>query len=153
MQASSDLLDTAGAIFDPDARDLRGVRIVIPGKPFAKQRPRATRQGRVYTAKETVRFEQVVAQIGVERFPAPFDGPVRLTVTAVFEPATSWTKKRRDGAMSRPHTQKPDLDNCIKALKDGLNRIAWADDAQVAQVFARKVWGLRAETIVTVEAL
>jgi Holliday junction resolvase RusA-like endonuclease len=129
------------------------VTFTIPGKPFAKQRPRATRQGRIFTPKETVSFERTVGQIAAQHFPAPITGPVRLTVISTFETAPSWSKKKRAELLHRPHCQKPDLDNCLKALKDGLNRIAWVDDAQVCEVVARKVWGLQAQTVVHVEAL
>lgn len=125
----------------------------IPGKPFAKQRPRATRQGRVYTPKETVSFERKVGQIAALHFPKPMEGPVRLRVTAIFEPAQSWSTKKRVAAMGKPHTQKPDLDNIQKSLKDGMNRIAWRDDSQVAQVIAMKRWGERAETLIEVEEI
>lgn len=131
----------------------QAVTFTIPGKPFGKQRPRATRQGRIYTPKETVSFERVVGQIAKPMFAAPLDGPVHIEVLAVFEPAASWSQKKRAAALGAPHIQKPDLDNCLKALKDGLNRIAWADDSQVASIDCRKVWGARAETVITVRAL
>lgn len=125
----------------------------IPGKPFGKQRPRATRQGRVYTPKETVSFERTVAQIALPHFPAPLEGPVKVSIYATFEPAKSWSAKKTAEHLNRPHTQRPDLDNCAKAILDGLNRIAWADDGQVAEITVRKVWGPSARTVVQVEEL
>ena len=125
----------------------------IPGKPFGKQRPRATRRGSIYTPAQTVCFERTVGQIAMQHFAAPIEGPVKIRVEAVFEPAASWSKKKTAESLGMPHTQKPDLDNCVKALKDGLNRIAWHDDSQVAEVIAVKRWGERAETVITVEAL
>lgn len=127
------------------------VVLVIPGKPFAKQRPRATRQGRVYTPSETVAFERQVGMIATAALPAPLEGPLRLTVDAIFEPPPSWSRRNREAAMGQPHTQRPDIDNCVKAVSDGLNRIAWADDSQVAEIVATKRWGDRARTVVTVE--
>jgi len=125
----------------------------IPGRPFAKQRPRATRQGRVYTPKETVSFERTVGQIAAQHFPEPLTGPVRVTIWATFEPPKSWSKKKTAEHINRPHTQRPDIDNCFKAILDGLNRIAFADDGQVAEIQARKVWGPTARTVVTVEVM
>lgn len=125
----------------------------IPGKPFGKQRPRATRQGRMYTPAATVDFESVVRQIAVEQFPEPLVGPVQVTVVATFAPAASWSSKKRVAHIGRPHCQKPDLDNCQKAIMDGLNRIAFADDSQVYHIIALKHWGDVDQTIVTVTAL
>ena len=124
----------------------------IPGKPFGKQRPRFSRaSGRAFTPKETVSFERVVQQIAVPHFPEPIKGPVKLTVLATFEPPQSWSKKKTADMMCRPHTQRPDLDNIQKAIKDALNRIAYADDGQVCEVFASKMWGPTAQTVVIVE--
>lgn len=129
------------------------VTFTIPGKPFAKQRPRATRQGRVYTPAETVSFERTVGQVAVPLFAAPIEGPVKVTIHATFAPAAFWSKRKRAEHLGAFHIQKPDLDDCQKAILDGLNRIAFSDDGQVAAIVCRKVWGETAQTVVTVEAL
>ncbi len=132
------------------------VTFTIPGKPFGKQRPRATARGgfaRVYTPKETVSFERVVGQIAAPIFPEPISGPVKLTILAYFQPPASWSKRRKVEALGAHHLQKPDLDNCAKAIKDALNRIAWADDAQVAEMVMCKRWGDTARTVVQIEAV
>jgi Holliday junction resolvase RusA-like endonuclease len=128
------------------------ITIVIPGKPFAKQRPRMGMHG-VYTPAATVSFERTVGQIAMQHFPKPLTGPVRLTVAATFCPPVSWTKRKVSEHLHRPHQQKPDLDNLLKAISDGLNRIAFVDDAQIVEIVARKVWGITEQTIVHVEAL
>jgi len=124
------------------------VTLVIPGKPFAKQRARTTRQGRMYTPAETVSYERQVGQIAAQHFTKPLDGPVRLEVVAVFQPPKSWSKRKTEEMLHRHHTQKPDLDNCFKAIKDALNRIAWGDDSQVSEMSGRKMWGLHNQTVV-----
>lgn len=129
------------------------ITFTIPGTPFAKQRPRATRQGRVYTPKETVSFERTVGQIAMQHFPEPITGPVSVTIRATFEPAQSWSQKKRAAHLSRPHTQRPDIDNIAKAICDGLNRIAFADDGQIAHLDVKKVWGPAPRTVVHVEAI
>lgn len=126
----------------------------IHGKPFAKQRPRFSRRsGRAYTPSETVSFEQTVGQIAMQHFPQPMTGAVKLTIYATFQPPVSWSKKKTAEHMHRAHTQKPDFDNIAKAICDGLNRIAFADDGQVAECTVRKVWGNEPKTVVMVEAL
>lgn len=126
----------------------------IHGKPFGKQRPRFSRQsGRTYTPTKTVRFEGTIAEIALKHFAQPIEGPVRVTIFATFSTAKSWSKKKRAEHLHRPHTQKPDLDNIGKAICDGLNRIAFADDSQIAELTVRKVWGLSDQTVVMVEAI
>lgn len=113
----------------------------IPGKPWAKQRPRFSRKsGVAFTPKETVSFENTVRAIAVEHFPEPIEGPVEIEIEACFQMAKSWSKRKRDETWGAPHTNRPDLDNLVKAITDGLNRIAYADDAQIAKVVARKRW-------------
>lgn len=129
------------------------VTFTVPGRPFAKQRPRATRQGRVYTPAETVSYERAVGVIAAQHFPEPLTGPVRLTVWATFACPKSWSKRKLDATIHRPHTQRPDLDNILKAIEDGLNRIAFADDAQIAEIDARKVWGHEGKVVVMVEEI
>jgi len=128
----------------------------IPGKPFAKQRHRVASIGgraRAFNTSANARFEDVVRNIAAPLFQAPLSGPVRLTVRAVFAPAASWSKRKQAAFLGRMHTQKPDADNIAKSIKDGLNRIAWGDDAQVAELVVSKAWGLADETQVTVEAV
>lgn len=130
------------------------VTFTVPGKPFAKQRPRFSRKiGRAFTPAETVSFERTVGQIAALHFPAPITGPVSVEIIATFATPDSWSAKKRAATIHRPHTQRPDLDNCQKAILDGLNRIAFADDGQVAQITARKVWGVTAQTVVHVEPM
>lgn len=126
----------------------------VPGKPFAKQRPRFSRaSGRTYTPAQTVSFERQVGIIANDIFTAPLTGPVMITIHAAFEPAKSWSNKKRAAHMGQYHTQKPDLDNIEKAILDGLNRIAFVDDSQVAFVHKIKVWGDVPHTLVTVADL
>lgn len=122
----------------------------VPGKPFGKERPRATRGGRMYTPAKTVAREAAFAKDAAEHFEAPIVGPCRVDVIAVFKPAKSWTKKKTREALGKPHTQKPDRDNVEKLVLDALNGIAYVDDAQVWEGYSRKVWGPEEKTIVTV---
>ena len=119
----------------------------IPGKPFAKQRPRASRFG-VHNTKANESYERVVGQIAMNHFTKPMEGAVSITILATFEPPKSWSKKKVRERLNRPHMQRPDLDNCMKAILDGLNRIAFADDSQVAEITCRKMWGPTAKTVV-----
>lgn len=115
------------------------VIFTIPGEPVAKARARATMiagRARMYTPAKTERFEARVALFAQQAMAGrpPLEGAVALTVVALFPVSESWPKKRKAAALEgrELHTKKPDLDNIIKAVKDGMNGIVWRDDAQVA---------------------
>lgn len=53
---------------------------------------------------------------------------------------SSWPKTKKAQALAgtiRP-TTKPDQDNVLKAIFDGLNGVAWRDDVQVVDITSRK---------------
>ena len=133
---------------------MRRVSFTISGKPFAKQRPKFVRStGRAFTPKETVAFESIVRDIALPHFPTPFEGAVEVSVVAVFEMAASWPAKKKAALMGKRHTQKPDVDNILKAALDGLNRVAFADDSQVSDLRVAKMWGAVAGTTITITTL
>lgn len=63
---------------------------------------------------------------------------VPLSLTFVMPMPKSWTKKKKEEMNGQPHTQRPDLDNLIKAFKDSLLR----EDSMVYEYGKmRKEWG------------
>jgi len=124
------------------------IKFTIPGEPVAKGRARSTvRMGRVahYTPEKTARYENLVRLAAHQAMSgrAPSDGPIQLIVHAFLTIPGSWSaKKQQEAAMGRlPPTKRPDLDNIVKAIKDGLNGVAWKDDSQVIHLHAHKLYG------------
>lgn len=125
----------------------------VPGQPVGKARARSTRAGHHYTPPATVAYERAVGFSARPHFRAPIAGPVRLTVLAIFAPPPSWSRRKALATIGAMHGQRPDADNIAKAIGDGLNGIAWRDDAQVAEMHVSKVWGRTACVRVIVEAM
>jgi Holliday junction resolvase RusA-like endonuclease len=64
--------------------------------------------------------------------------PEVLSITFVIGMPKSWSKKKKAQMLGKPHQQRPDLDNLIKAFKDALCE----DDSHVHTYGAmKKVWG------------
>ena len=128
------------------------IAFTIPGKPYAKKRPRFSRKiGRAFNPRENEVAEASIGAIAATHFPRPFTGPVALEIIATFAIPGSWTKAKKAALAHKPHTQKPDCDNIAKAVCDGLNRIAWADDSQVSGLSVSKFWGVTNQTTIFVE--
>ena len=130
----------------------------VPGEPVAKGRARSfVRNGHVahYTPEKTARYENLV-KLAAERAMAggaPMSAALRLTVDAVFTIPASWSNKRRAAARGTPVTKRPDLDNVVKAIKDGCNGVAWVDDSQCTFLHASKVYGETPRVDVRIEVL
>ena len=131
---------------------MKKVRFEILTKPHGKKRHRSTNRGISYNPKENIVFENLVRLAYVNVSDEYFTGPVKLWLHFYFSVPSGYTKKQREliatGVMK--YTKKPDLDNCVKAVKDGLNIVAWKDDSQVIQTYARKSYGDRDSIIVTI---
>jgi len=124
------------------------ITFTVPGEPQGKGRPRAFRAGkgiRMFTPAKTEAYEQQVASAGREAMAGrePLQGPLSVDLVAVVAVPQSWSKKRRAGALdgSELPAKKPDADNVAKAVADGLNGIAYRDDAQVVDLRVRKRYG------------
>lgn len=48
----------------------------------------------------------------------------------------SWSKKKKQSMISKPHQQKPDIDNLIKGVMDAL----FNEDSHVHTVYGKKIW-------------
>jgi Holliday junction resolvase RusA-like endonuclease len=123
------------------------VGFFVPGQPVAKGRPRLTTRGghaRAFTPEKTVAYESLVAQTchnamkGMEAF----NGPVSVDMAVMVSVPRSASKKRKEAALngSVAPTRKPDLDNIIKAICDGMNGVAYKDDSQIVRFNVRKTF-------------
>ena len=120
------------------------MHFTIPGSPVAKARPRFVRTPkfvRTYTPKKSLNFEQMVSSYAHQAMSIKelqmLDRPIALTIDFFFSRPKSRRRKKTAG-LTMPRIVKPDIDNLIKSILDGLNKMAFLDDAQVWNVHVRK---------------
>lgn len=153
----------------------------IPGRPQAKERPRAGAgksggRARIYTPTKTLKNEANVREycrLAMEEEPycgAPLLGPVKVEVLAVFDIPKSWSKAKRAAAEQTRvwHTSAPDADNVLKLVLDAVNPprdplgsdepphgkgYAFRDDGQVVDARCSKRFGQPERTVVRITPL
>tara|TARA_R110002073_G_scaffold88016_2_gene208995 strand:+ start:7877 stop:8224 length:348 start_codon:yes stop_codon:yes gene_type:complete len=52
----------------------------------------------------------------------------------------SWSNKKKSELLSKPHQQKPDIDNLVKGVMDAL----FKEDSHVHTIYAKKTWAKEA---------
>lgn len=123
------------------------MEFIVEGNPQGKARPRfSQKSGTVYTPAKTVRYERLIRKAFLDAGgnAIPSDCYVGITVDAYFQIPKSYTKGKRLACqhnINRPD-KKPDIDNILKIVLDGLNGVAYADDKQVIEVRCRKFYSV-----------
>jgi len=129
----------------------------LPQEPRGKGRTRfSSRNNSHRTPEKTRAYESALAQQSMAAMSGKdmLEGPLNAIVLAVFEPAKSWSKKRKASALAgdiRP-TKTPDVDNIAKSALDAMNGIVYKDDAQVTNLTVRKFYGPEAYVEIEVSA-
>lgn len=124
---------------------MRSRKIVIPGRPQGKGRPRFTKLGHAYTPEKTRQYEELIRVCWMEQADGwvAREGAVGIIVMAYYPIPTATSKERRSGMLSgriRP-TVKADADNVLKVVLDSLNKYAWSDDKQIVEASIQKLYG------------
>lgn len=128
------------------------VCFTVPGRPRPWKRA-ASNGAQRYTPGSQKRAQTDIGWIARQAGVRPLAGPVEVTIVSIFQPAKKLGKALGAALHGRPFTVVPDADNCAKTILDALNGIAYADDAQVASLVARKVYGPEAKTLVSIRAM
>jgi Holliday junction resolvase RusA-like endonuclease len=123
------------------------VTIKIDGTPVPKGRPRFARVGgfvRTYTDAKTVNFEthvKLAAKVAMgasEPWTCPIDAYLYFALTIPASASKKAKQAMSDGTTM--HTKKPDLDNLIKSVLDGLKGTVFMDDGQIVNIHSTKVY-------------
>ena len=116
------------------------VYFFVPGKVQGKARF-SSRSGTVYTPGKTKSYERQIAEAYEAQHGPCFEGAVMVVIEAVFSIPKSWTRAKKAEAMAgKLPPGKPDIDNILKVVLDGLNGIAYEDDKQVVLTQCKKVY-------------
>ena len=128
------------------------VKFIIPGPAQAKQRPRVNRNtGRIYTPGATSKYEKLVKESYGDN-PCFEDQFISIKIVFKFGVPKSYSKKKRAEALEgnlRP--TKADIDNYIKSVLDGLNKVAFLDDRYIYSITAEKIFAEESEVIVEIK--
>ena len=112
------------------------MKFIIKGVPPKKDRPRFTKSGSVYSTSKTTLGEALVKWSFLEQTGRiePIKAACKVSIKAFYTMPKSWSKKKKLASAGQYKTTKPDTDNIIKAILDGLNGVAYVDDNLVAVV-------------------
>jgi Holliday junction resolvase RusA-like endonuclease len=105
----------------------------IERRSKAKGRPRATKSGHVYTDASTREYEKAVAEAYRSSDGPKFDGPVQIKINVNVHYADVTIE-----SIDNESKLRGDLDNYVKSILDGLNKVAYLDDKQVHMIEAYK---------------
>jgi Holliday junction resolvase RusA-like endonuclease len=138
------------------------IRLIIPGEPQAKGRPRffpiRTKAGRTFsravTPLKTRTYETLIQELFVLAYPGfmPMEGPLSMEVDAYLRIPKSASRRRRDmmeGGTIVPE-KRPDVDNILKSAGDALNGLAFRDDSQIAEAIIRKRFSSQPRMIIRI---
>lgn len=136
------------------------LHFTIPGVPVAQPRARTARgKSRPYNDRRhpVNTFKALVALSARQAYSGPLlEGPLGLSAQFVFD-RPGRLRRKKDPAWRLRKFDKPDADNLLKAVLDGLKGVLWTDDAQVQTLFDVSKWyvatGEAPQTTVLVECL
>lgn len=128
------------------------MKFIVYGPPQGKGRPRANvipttskYYVNMYTDSKTTSYEQSVAYSFYEQIGnvQPTDQNLKLSITAVFPIPKSQSQKIKEQMLAGQiyPNKKPDIDNIVKIILDGLNKVLYQDDKQVIELSAKKQYG------------
>lgn len=104
-------------------------------------KPRMTQRDKWKKRPAVMRYLAFADEVRLYGVQVPESG---YHITFVLPMPKSWSKRKKDEMNGKPHQQKPDLDNILKALLDAV----FEDDCMVWDGRATKIWGECGEIIV-----
>ena len=104
-------------------------------------KPRMTQRDKWAKRPAVLRYRAFCDQIRLMVKEVP---PAGSHVIFVMPMPKSFTNRKQLELLHQPHTQRPDLDNLVKALLDAVH----AEDAHIWDLRASKIWGETGQIII-----
>ncbi len=124
------------------------INFAVYGEPVPKGRPRFSTRGKfpvAYTPEKTKNYESEVAIMAKAAMGTsdPLKVALEVFIYVTFSVPASYSKKRIEACLSdsEKHTKRPDLDNVIKCVIDGMDKIVFSNDSQITSIHSTKVYG------------
>jgi len=125
---------------------IQAVSFIVNGLPIAQPRHRVScRNGafpRMYIPKAHAvhSYKAAIIEKAIANISGMIEGAVKLDCLFVF-------KATRKNQIAQYRISKPDLDNLVKAVMDGITQAGerghgWGDDAQVVELHCAKMFGV-----------
>lgn len=137
--------------------DILQFEFEVPGKVQAKQRPRLSRYGKVYTPGQTSSYENWIKLCFVNKYGniEPISQKrffIKIDVyKSVPKSITNKNKIKMLNNEIRP-TVKPDADNVVKSVLDALNKLIYKDDSQVTDLLVHKYYSEEEKLVLNITA-
>ncbi|MDD7511035.1 MAG: RusA family crossover junction endodeoxyribonuclease [Peptostreptococcaceae bacterium] len=132
------------------------IKIIIPGEPTAKGRPRVIKKGFAFTPQKTENYEAYVKALWIAKHGyTHITEPIQVELNFYHSIPKSFSKAKKQMAKDevlRP-TKRPDMDNCIKAITDALNEVAYADDSQIVGIVANRYYADMARVEIEIKTI
>jgi len=110
---------------------------IFNATPIAASRPKVTKRG-TYYAEPYNTFKQNFALWAKMNYKTILEGALGVNIYFYMPIPKSLSKKKYEEIKGAYHIKRPDVDNLVKAVLDGLNGFAYKDDSQVAQLSVTK---------------
>jgi Holliday junction resolvase RusA-like endonuclease len=114
------------------------VTFKVDGQPRGKGRPRFARRG-AFVSTYTVRQAAQKSMGSSEPLKTALDAFIYIS----FAIPLSYSKKRKEACLNglERHTKKPDIDNVVKAVLDGCDKVIFENDCQIVNLYVTKKYG------------
>lgn len=104
-------------------------------------KPRMTQRDRFRLRPPVLRYRAFCDEVRLRKISIP---PAGAHITFVLPMPKSWSKAKRQQQLGKPHLQKPDTDNLIKAVLDAVHE----EDQGIWDIRGTKVWGNEGQIII-----